>query len=334
MPANSSPIGDTSNDSMNLSPVLDEISESLRERGCDASVATMSVVVFFENPAIGELARERIHLLATKHPSRVIMLDAAQNSSLQVVDGCDWIELGVKDTSPEVLRSAVGRLKLPDAPVILLWVARGIGSDPRFATLCEEAQTIVYNSSLLDVGTDALADLVEYVARNSTLVLADIAYLRLAPWQECIAIFFDGRSDELADLERVEIACGTEPEAYYLLGWLASRLQWTPSDGDALRSKAGRRIVFQIVREGEPRRVARVSLSSSRSTFVAEVDKSEETILLSVAGASEHGRRYRAINNPGIAALVERAILWGQNDGVFRAALAAAGEILAAGARS
>lgn len=314
---------------VDLAPVLAEISESLRERGCDASVSTMSLVVFFENPAIGELARDRIHLLAAKHPSRVIMLDAAQSSNLQVVAGCDWIELGVKETGPEVLRSAVGALRISNAPVVLLWVARGIGSDPRFAMLCEEAETVVYNSSLLDVGTEALAELVDYVGRNSTIVLADIAYLRLAPWQESVAIFFDGKPEELADLERVEIACGTEPEAYYLLGWLASRLKWTAIAADTLESKSGKRIVFQIVRRGEPRRVARIALSSSRSNFIAEVDKSEETILLSVIGSSEHGKRYRAVNNPGIAALVERAILWGKNDVVFRAALGAAGEILA-----
>lgn len=291
----------------------------------------MSVIVFFENPAIGELARDRIHMLASKHPSRVIVLDAAQSSNFQVVDGCDWVELGVKESSPEMLRSAVAALKLPDAPVVLLWIARGIGSDPRFAMLCEEAQTVVYNSSLLDVGSEALAELVDYVAQNAGVPLADIAYLRLAPWQECVAIFFDGKTDELAELERVEIGCGSEPEAYYLVGWLASRLQWTPTDSDALLSKSGKRVVFRIIRQGEPRRIARIALSSSQSTFVAEVDKREETILLSVTGSSEHGARRRAINNPGIAALVERAILWGQNDRVFRAALAAAGEILAQG---
>jgi glucose-6-phosphate dehydrogenase assembly protein OpcA len=316
---------------MNLAPILDEISESLRARGCDASVSTMSVVVFFENPAIGELARDRIRILAAKHPSRVIVLDATQSSNLQIVESCDWIELGVKDDGPEMLRSAVSALKLPDAPVVLLWIARGIGSDPRFTILRDEAQTIVYNSSLVDVGSDALAELVDYMAQHAGLVLADIAYLRLAPWQECVAIFFDGKTDELADLERVEIGCGSEPEAYYLVGWLASRLQWTPADSNALRSKNGKRIVFQITRMGEPRRIARIALSSSRSNFVAEADRSEETILLSVTGASEHGARRRAINNPGIAALVERAILWGQNDRVFRAALAAAGEILQQG---
>lgn len=319
---------------MNLAPILDEISESLRERGCDASVATMSIVVFFENPAIGELARDRIHMLAAKHPSRVIVLDAAQPSTLQVVEGCDWIELGVKGDGPEMLRSAVGTLRLAEAPVVLLWAARGIGSDPRFAMLCDESQTIVYNSSLLDVGTDALMELVGYVARNAGLALADIAYLRLAPWQECVAIFFDGRTDELTDLEQVEIACGTEPEAYYLLGWLASRLQWTATAGNALETKSGKRVAFRIVREGEPRRIARIALRSSRSAFVAEADNNQETILLSVTGSGEQRIRYRAINNPGIAALVERAILWGENDRVFRAALAAAGEILEQGRRS
>ncbi len=317
--------------SLNLAPVLNEITESMRERGCDASVATMSLVVFVENPAIGELARERIHLLAAKHPSRVIVLDGGQTSSLQRVDGCDWIELGVKESGPEMLRSAVATLKLPDAPVVLLWIARGIGTDPRYSILCEEAQTVVYNSSLLDLGTEGLAELVAYVAQTSHVVIADIAYLRLAPWQECVAIFFDGRSEELADLERVEIECGSDPEAYYLLGWLASRLEWVPSGDATLRSRSGKRIGFQIERRGEPRRVSRVALHSSRSHFVAEVDLSEETILLSVSGSSEHGPRHRRINNPGIAGLVERAILWGENDRIFRAALASAGEILTGG---
>lgn len=315
---------------LNLSSILDELMLSFRERGRDASVATMSVVVFFDNPVIGELARQRIRMLASKHPSRVIVLDGTQAENVHRIEGCDWIELGVKESGPEVLRSAVATLRLPEAPVVLLWIARGIGSDARFASLCEDAQTVVYNSSLLDVGHEALCEFVEYVEQNPKLSLADIAYLRLAPWQECVAIFFDGKTaDELRDLERVEIACGSEPEAYYLLGWLASRLQWTPTAADALLSRDGKRVVFEIRRQGEPRRIARIALSSSRSIFVAEVDKSEETILLSATGSSKHGPRYRAIDNPGIAALVERAILWGQNDRIFRAALAAAGEILA-----
>jgi glucose-6-phosphate dehydrogenase assembly protein OpcA len=317
---------------LNLTPILEELTATYRERGCDASVATMTVVVFFENPAIGELARDRIRMLAAKHPSRVIVLDGAQGENMHLVDGCDWVELGVNGSGPEMLRAAVGALRLSEAPVVLLWIAPGIESDRRFAVLCEEAKTIVYNSSLLDAGHGALCELVEYVEHHPAAALADIAYLRLAPWQECVAIFFDGKgAQELSDLEHVEVRCGSEPEAFYLLGWLASRLQWTPSSRNALLSISGKEITFEIRREGEPRRIARISLRSSRSSFVAEIDQSGETISLSASGSSPQGARYRAIKNPGIPALVERAILWAESDRVFREALAAAGRILAQG---
>jgi glucose-6-phosphate dehydrogenase assembly protein OpcA len=316
--------------SLDLSPILDELTESSRERGRDASVATMTIVVFFENPAIGELARERIRMLASKHPSRVIVLDASQSQQTYRVEGSDWVELGVKDSGPEVLRSAVAALRLPEAPVVLTWIAPGIGTDPRFANLCENVQTVVYNSSLLDVGHAALCELIEYVDVHPDLPLADIAYLRLAPWQESVAIFFDGNAaSELADLERIEIACGSEPEAFYLLGWLASRLGWTPASSNSLVSLLGKRIAFDIRREGHPRRIFRVALGSARSTFVAQLDRDEETILLSVTGSSKHGPRYRRIDNLSIPALVERAILSGRNDRIFQTALAAAGAILA-----
>jgi glucose-6-phosphate dehydrogenase assembly protein OpcA len=315
---------------LELQPILDELSISYRERGSDANVATMTVVVFFENPVIGELARDRIRLLASKHPSRVIILDGTQSQPAHRVEGYDWVELGVKESGPEMLRSAVGTLRLPEAPVVLLWIASGIESDPRFAMLTENVQMVVYNSSLLDAGHEALCELVDFVDGHPDLPLADVAYLRLAPWQECVAIFFDGSAAaELRELERVEIGCGSEPEAFYLLGWLASRLQWTPSGTDALVSRSGKRVVFEIRREGEPRRIARIALRSARSAFVAEVNNEEETILLSVTGSNQHAPRYRKINNLGIPAILERAILWGQNDRIFHDALAAAGAILA-----
>lgn len=315
---------------MNLTPVLDELTESCRERGPDATVGTMTIVVFFENPVIGELARDRIHLLAAKHPSRVIVLDGAQGENMYVVDGCDWIELGVKGSGPEMLRSAVGALRLPEAPVVLLWIASGIEDDVRFAMLREGVQTVVYNSSLLDVDHAALCELVEYVERHPEVPLADIAYLRLSPWQECVALLFDGSAvGALGDLQRVEIGCGSEPEAFYLLGWLASRLQWTPSAGDAFLSKSGKRITFAILHEGEPRRVRRIALHTSDGSYLAEVTPNEQTIHLSVAGSGRHATRYRAVSNPGVATLVEHAILWGRNDRNFHDALRAAGAILA-----
>jgi glucose-6-phosphate dehydrogenase assembly protein OpcA len=314
---------------LNLTPIFDELNARHRERGADVNVATMTLAVFFEDEAIGDLARDRIHTLASKHPSRVVVLDGTRDALSSVETG-DWIELGVKSSDAPTLRSAVAALRLRDAPFVLLWIAPGIGSDARFAMLSQHAQTVVYNSSLLDVGHGALRELVEYVEHHPRLPLADIAYLRLAPWQESVAIFFDGKDvEELVDLQRVEVACGSDPEALYLLGWLASRLQWKPCAPNSLLSRHGKRIDFEIRREGEPRRISCIALSSSRSKFVAEAERNAATIQLSVTGSSKHPRRYRAVSNPGIAALLERAILWGENDRVFFDSLNAAGEILA-----
>jgi glucose-6-phosphate dehydrogenase assembly protein OpcA len=316
---------------LDLQPVLDELTERRRMRGDDMNVATMTIVVFFEDRTIGNLARDRIHTLASKHPSRVIVLDGTQQQSLHQVEADDWIELGVKDCSPALLSSAVGALRLPEAPVVLLWIAAGISHDPRFAALSEQVHTVVYNSSLIDLADHALREFIGYVESHPELAVSDIPYLRLEPWQESVATLFDAKDvvEELFDLRHVEIACGSDPEAYYLLGWLASRLQWTPYAPNMLRNRFGTQVDFTVVREGEPRRIRRVALSSSRSSFTAEVDEGGETICLHATGSSHKTQRYHPINAPGIAALVERAILWGPRDPVFHDALVAAGEILA-----
>jgi glucose-6-phosphate dehydrogenase assembly protein OpcA len=315
---------------LNLAPILDQLSERNRERGAEMHVATMTLVVLFEDETIGKLARDRIRMLASKHPSRVVVLDACRDERVAHVENNDWIEIGAKGAKPQALRDWVCALHIRDAPIVLLWIASGIGEDSRFAMLSELAETIVYNSSLVDNGHAALCELFEYIEQHPHLPLADVAYLRLVPWQECVATFFDGKdADELRDVRHVEVACGSEPEGFYLLGWLASRLQWTATSADALLDRESKTVTFQMRLEGEPRRVRRVALATSSSQYVAEIDESGETILLNVSGSSRHGQRYRAIKNPGIAALLEHAILWSRNDRVFQHALAAAGQILA-----
>jgi glucose-6-phosphate dehydrogenase assembly protein OpcA len=315
---------------VDIPAILDELAESYRKRGSDARVATMTIVVFFEDAAIGELARDRIRMLASKYPSRVIVLDATAPQSAHSLAAYDWIEIGVSECDPELLRSAVESLRLREAPVVLLWIARAIDSDRRFEALCDEAATVVYNSSLLDGGHEALRELAHYVERHPQLEIADIAYLRLAPWQESIALLFDGAAlPELSEVRSVEVACGSEPEALYLLAWLASRLGWKPEPGGELHDRAGRAIAFRFERSAEPRRVTRVVVRTPQSSFVAELDADGESIALSSSGPGLRDAHHRAIQHPGIAALVERAILWAGNDRVFREALGAAGSILA-----
>jgi glucose-6-phosphate dehydrogenase assembly protein OpcA len=328
--------------SLDLDSVLGEVTERRRKRS-DANVATMTLVVFFNDSDVGKWARDRTHALAVKHPSRVIVLDGTQDHATQVVENAceahgdciktrgDWIELGIKDANPETLRSAVSTLALPEAPLVLIWAAEGIGDDPRFSTLSEHMRTVVYNSSVLDSDDRALRELVTYVKAHPNVAIGDLAYLRLAPWQESIALFFDAKDviRELFDLRRVEITCGSDSEAYYLLGWLASRLEWTSCSPDSFCNRFGVHIDFAIQREGHARRLRRVALRSSGTDFVAEVDgDNAEAIILTVTGAKQHPKRARPINNVDIATLVERAILTGHQDRVFVESLTAAGEIL------
>lgn len=297
-------------------------------------VATMTIVVFFEDAHIGKLARERIGALAAKHPSRVIVLDGTRDKP-DLVGKDDWIETGARDADGQSLAQRVASLRLREAPVVLLWIARGIGDDERFCALAPEAQTIVYNSSLVDDGADALCELVDYVAEHQDAALSDIAYLRLAPWQESIAILFDGdEAVELDRLERIAIECGSEPEGLYLLGWLASRLGWTVDSRDAFTDQHGHRIAFAMRRGGDRRRVRRVQLETAQSSFVAEANADGASIHLNVTGRRTRPARYRAVHDAGISALVERAILTSGKDTTFAAALAIAGHIISRGSNA
>jgi glucose-6-phosphate dehydrogenase assembly protein OpcA len=317
--------------SADLGDVLRTLSDRRRHQHT-MKVATMTVVVFFEDRVVGAWARDRIRALSDKHPSRVIVLDGTQGAALQEVDRGDWIELGAKECDPENLRGAIDTLCLPEAPVVLIWVATGIASDPRFAAIGQDMRTIVYNSSVLDLHDGALRELVAFAQRHPEVPVSDLAYLRLRPWQEGIALFFDPRDaiDHLLDVRRVEITCGSDAEAYYLLGWLASRLEWTPSGADAFCDRFGTAIGFAIHREGRARRIRRVALASSRAQFVAEIDGEEASaIVLTATGVASYPRRYHPISNIDIAALVERAILAGGSDRVYAAVLAATARILA-----
>lgn len=297
-------------------------------------VATMTIVVFFEDAHIGKLARERIAALAAKHPSRVIVLDGTRGKGSPDQND-DWIEAGARGASGPDLSQRVASLRLRDTPLVLLWIARGIGGDERFCALAPEAKTVVYNSSLVDDEPGALREVIDYVAHHRDAALADIAYLRLAPWQESVAVLFDGEeAAELDYVDSVDIECGSEPEGLYLLGWLISRLGWQVAAGDTLLNKRGRRVGFKVRRGGHQRRVRRVELASAESTFLAEADRDGASIHLSVTGKRPRPARYRAVHDAGISALVERAILTGGNDRTFAAALAAAGDILAHGFRS
>jgi glucose-6-phosphate dehydrogenase assembly protein OpcA len=317
---------------IDVSSLLEELTQRRKERDNAVDVAMVTIVAFFEDEAIGGWLRPRIAEVASKQPSRVVVIDAARPADCtSVSESGDWIEVGAGDCSPESLASATASLVHRSAPVALIWASFDMAGDDRFAALAPQANTIVYNSSALERDENGLLALRAYVENRPDATIADLAYLRLAPWQDAVALFFDAKNviRELFDLRRVEIASGSDAEAYYLLGWLASRLEWTSCGPHEFCNRFGTEIAFRMERMPAPRRLQRVALESSQTRFVAELHRgTPSSIALSVSGAVEYAPRFRPVSNIGTPALIERALAATHQDRIFLETLLAAGNIL------
>jgi glucose-6-phosphate dehydrogenase assembly protein OpcA len=317
---------------IDVGSVLEELTQRRKDRDNAVDVAMVTIVAFFEDEAIGSWLRPRIAEVAAKQPSRVVVIDAARATDrTSVSESGDWIEVGADGCSAESLASATESLVHRSAPVALIWASFDMAGDERFAALAPQANIIVYNSSALERDENGLLALRAYAENRPDATIADLAYLRLAPWQDAVALFFDAKNviRELFDLRRVEIASGSDAEAYYLLGWLASRLEWTTCGPHELCNRFGTEIAFRVERMPAPRRLQRVTLESSQTRFIAELQRGmPNAIALSVSGAVEYPARFRPVTNVGTPSLIERALAATHQDRIFIETLLAAGTIL------
>ena len=298
------------------------------------TASTMTFVLFFQDGFVAGWASERTRAVADKHPSRVIVFDATKDATSSRVEPPargEWIEIGAKDCDQHELAAALATLELPEAPVVLTWIAGGLSTDARFATLAKMAGTVIVSSSVITTDGSGLADLTAFIDRFPEIPVQDISYLRLAAWQEVVAEFFDDPEllPELEGVREVEVMAGSDPEMYYLLGWLASRLAWTPVGRGSLTNASGATVAFSMVRDGPPRRLSRVVLKSAKSSYIAEVHPQDDAaICLRVEGAHARDERCAPMHSVDIASLVERAILVTGRDEVFIESLAMAKHIM------
>ncbi len=141
--------------------------------------------------------------------------------------------------------SAVEALLIPEIATTLVWLGRVHVDDDVFTSMARDAQRVV-----LDTEYTSLTSLLQ-LARWSRAdpgrpALADMAWTRLATWQElCARLFDEPRNRELAaGITSVTIRQASESgarlgsEGALLLGWLATRLGWRAVRiGGALRLK-------------------------------------------------------------------------------------------------
>jgi len=324
---------------INAAELLDSLTEQRRDRP-GVSMTTLNLIAFIDDGASLLRLLDRLRTFSQKHPCRAIVLDGSRSEERCVNATCtedgdtvftqsEEIVLGVASMEAKELHSIVHDLLVPDVDCALFWAGREL-RDPRFDALASLGATIVVDSSRAADTTEALHGIAQ-LSGSTGRYLRDLSYLRLLPWQDMIAQFFDDAelARELPAIARVEIACGSEPEAYYFSGWLASRLEWKPCGRGELCNAAGEKITVGIEKRGNPRRVQSVVLRSARCVFAAELDpQAADLVCLTVTGTPSRDRRCATLHDIDSVSLVEQAVLIPSNDPVFAEALSMARAIL------
>jgi glucose-6-phosphate dehydrogenase assembly protein OpcA len=307
------------------------------------STSTLNFVVWMDDPARRDWILERAGMLSEKYPSFTLILDhtgvrggdatvitLARDAEATFCVCGERVDIDVSAANTETIVGYVAGLCGPGVPTILWWSGMREDSRPTFEALLPLVGTLLFDSSGGSRDEDAMRKLVAFHQAHPDVELRDMAWMRLRPWQDMIANFFDDPTllGELFSIRRLHIASGSDSEAFYLAGWLASRLSWTATGHNAFTDRNGSPVAFARTRVGDIRRVQSICLDSETSWYHGEVTDDPGVVRVWVEG--DHAREpqlfpLQAIDN---ASLLERAVLETGADDVFETALRSAGTLL------
>lgn len=295
---------------------------------------TMNLVVWLDNERNHEWVIDRAVKISEKHPSRTIIVDASPGcvgAQVRPFDSGDpsrqssFIELGVAGMAPYEACDLATSLSAPDVPTVLCWSADSLAEDTAFRCFLDHVTTAVVDSSLGVNDTTTIAKLAECYEGYRNVALRDLAWMRLHHWQDIIAHFFDDPDlrKELFSIRKVRIVAGSDAEALYLGGWLASRLGWNATAHDRFADRNGHPIELEHERSGQPRRVSSISITTETTVYRGDVDSTDSTVVgVWAEGANAHERRFVPLQPPDTASLIEAAALeGGGTDEIFETAL-------------
>ncbi len=226
-----------------------------RGRHVAARTSVMNLVVIARHPELGERAGETINRLSGRHPSRTLVVLAADP------DGPPWLEGRVqaycilpRADAPETcseqifltaggetgrhLAALVTPLLVHDLPVTVWWPGEPpLESAAARDLLAVSDRLVVDGASWAGDGLARLRDLAETDARFDRLAIRDFALVRQSRWREAIATVFDLPEflPYLGHLRRISVTYATRDETgapgttnvvkpLYHVAWLASRL--------------------------------------------------------------------------------------------------------------
>jgi glucose-6-phosphate dehydrogenase assembly protein OpcA len=298
-------------------------------------ITTMNFIVWIDRESNRDWVIQRASKISEKHPSRTIILDASPGrvgAHVRPLDANNpnhqstFIDIGVADMTPQDACVLATSLEVPDVLTVLCWSAESLGGDTAFRCFFEGARPVaVVDSSLGVRDATTILELAQFYKEHSDVSLRDLAWMRLHLWQDIIAHFFDDPAlrEELFSIQKLRIVAGSDAEALYLGGWLASRLGWSAVARDEFADRNGHRIVFEHERGGQARRVYSVALTTATSVYQGSVDEGDASVVrVWVEGANERPVRLVPVQAIDTASLVERAALEdGGTDEIFETAL-------------
>ncbi len=211
--------------------------------GEDNGTQGMSYALDAKSPTIADA-------IATRNPCRIVALcpvagddegvtaqvsaycPIQKRSSSTTLICCEYITLKGTVAALERVGGVVANLLIGGLPKFLWWKATPDPNNGLFQRMAAVCNSVVVDSSgFSDSQTDFLR--LQELLEAGTPV-ADLNWRRLSSWQELTAETFDPpqRRAALKEVDRVTIDYqkGNPAQALMFLGWLASRLQWRPSD--------------------------------------------------------------------------------------------------------
>jgi glucose-6-phosphate dehydrogenase assembly protein OpcA len=322
---------------------FDTLRAALARSGISAT--TMNFIVWIDDPSFRDWVLERTTKILEKHPARAILLDACADTPAgaklvrNAGDDADVahitvrgerVEIGVHGMSTPEIAELTGSLTMNGLPTLLWWTGEGITGQPAFNALVDLADSLVIDSSGTRNDNVTVVELTRFLSSRPTVGLRDLAWMRLRPWQDMIARFFDDPTlaEELYSVRSLQIVSGSDAEALYLGGWLASRLGWTVSGRDEFSDTSGSKIPFKTERAGRIRRVRSVELTTATSTYNATVSNDDEGVVaVKASGKNTVPLRLVPLQAVDSPSLLERAILEPATGEVFETALRMVGTL-------
>lgn len=229
--------------------------------------SSQSLLVIQANQSLASQVHEVLQSVAAEHRCRVILVavsnaeptaQVAVHSPGSASPTATWEQITLTGGPEDLNRimSAVELLVLPNLPVKAWWPGDPRNEELLFGRVIEIAERVIVDSCSF---SDAVASMTWYARQSAeehgVVGFVDLGWRRLEPWRVLLAQFFDSSFDRpfLNDIQSVVIeyrtvqdgAAGGFSEALLLLGWLASRLGWSPVGNSSEQEPGTQRLTFQ-----------------------------------------------------------------------------------------